>query len=164
MPISDTTTPAEFFLGSNSNVVLIETLSFDHSTFSPIYIVRNVQAGITIDGTDYVYYPAIIKDATSADDMDFVMSITFGDLGEVMPQLIDAIAAAGKFDEKPIVQYKAYRSDDETSLYGVITMEVMSVSHDENGCVIECAAPSINKAKVGEYYTIDRFPMLAAFT
>lgn len=164
MPVSSTSEYAEFFLSSASNVVMIETMIFDHSTFSPIYVVRNVQAGIDIDGNTYEYYPLQISNATTSDDMDYSMQVTFGDLGTLLPSLIDLIAVAGKFHEKPTAIYNVYRSDTMDLIFGNVVMEVTGITSDSNGSVLECAAPQITKNKVGEYYTIERFPMLAGFT
>lgn len=164
MPISSSSDYATFFLGTKSSVVQIECMVFDHIAFDPIYLVRNVAGGVTISGRSYTYYPMQIRNATTSDDVDYKMEVTFGDLGEIMPQLLDQVADNGLMDVRPTAQYRAFRSDTMDAIIETINMEVTSISFNETGCVLVCSAPSINRAKVGEFYTVDRFPMLAGFT
>lgn len=161
---------AEFFLNSKSSVVELETLEISHSAFSQTYfIVRNATQGITVqlensDSQFFEYYPLRITPLGSKDDLDQVIGIDLGDLGEIVPTELDRVAAANKFDEKPVVKYRAYRSDDLTApLLGPFVLEISNFAFNDEGCSFEAKAPSLNVNATGEFYKVARFPMLRGF-
>jgi len=161
---------SEFFLNSRSNIVHLETLEISHPNFTKIYrVVRNSVNGLTAkleNGSTVVfdYYPLKIENAGARDDLDQVINISIGDLGEIIPSEIDSVSQANSFSTKPIIIYRTYRSDDLNSpLFGPITLEVSSFSFTREGASFEARAPSLNVAKTGEIYKLDRFPMLRGF-
>ena len=95
--------------------------------------------------------------------LDQSFTISLGDLGEILPAELDAVATADGFDEKPVLIYRTYRSDVLTAPLFVITLEVESFTFNEQGAVFEAKAPSLNINKTGETYTFARFPMLRGF-
>ena len=161
----------EFFLGSRSSVVQLETLQISHSAFSKQYnLVRNAQNGLTAflengDEVDFEYRPIKVEGLGSRDNLDFGLSIQLGDLGEVLPVEMDAVKASETgFAEKPAVVYRSYRSDDlSRPLYGPVVLEVRTFSFTEEGAAFEANAPSLNTLATGELYNFDRFPMLRGF-
>lgn len=164
------TSYTEFFLNSKSSVVHLETLEISHSAFSrTFYIVRNAVQGVTVtleDGNEqfFEYYPLRISPPGNKTDLDQSISIELGDLGELIPTELDRVKAAGKFDEKPVVKYRAYRSDDlELPLIGPWVLEIANIAFNETGCVFEAKAPSLNVNRTGELYKTARFPMLRGF-
>ena len=159
-----------FFLDGKADEALFETLEFSHSNFSKTYrFVRNAASGITATLEDlsvvtFDYLPMLIKSIGSRDNLDSAYQITFGDVGEVLPTEFDLIAAASGFGEKPIIKYRAYKSNDLTSpLYGPLILEGTSFSFDRQGAQFEASAPSLNINETGESYTTARFPMLRGF-
>lgn len=161
---------SEFFLNSKSNVVHLETLEISHSAFSKTYfIVRNAVKGIeatleTSEVKSFEYYPLKISAAGSKGDLDQSISIELGDLGEVVPTELDRIKAANAFEEKPVVKYRVYRSDDLTApLIGPWVLEIANFAFNETGCLFEAKAPSLNVNRTGELYKTARFPMLRGF-
>jgi hypothetical protein len=164
------TTYAEFFLNSRSSVVQLETLEISHPNFTKVYrIVRNAVKGITATletGSIVIfdYYPLRIENNGSRDDLDQSLTITLGDLGEVLPLELDSVASAQGFNEKPVVTYRTYRSDDLTQpLFGPVILEVESFAFNREGSTFTAKAPSLNINKTGELYKLERFPMLRGF-
>lgn len=161
----------EYFLNSKTSVVQLDTITISHSAFSKTYrIVRNATQGITAKteagvNQDFEYYPIKLVPHHARDDLDHSISITFGDLGEILPLELDRVMnAPGGMEEKPVVKYRVYRSDDLSApLYGPLILEVDSFTFDKYGSTFEAKAPSINLNRTGEVYSITRFPGLRGF-
>jgi hypothetical protein len=172
----------EFFLNSQSDVVALELLEISHPNFTRTYrIVRNAIEGITVvleDATTFHfdYYPLRITPIKSKADLDGGFQIDLGDLGEVLPKELDAIASSPQvprdsetqtpgsgYAEKPRVVYRIYRSDTLERILGPINLEVDSFNFKREGSSFEARLPRLNVNRIGEYYTVDRFPMLRGF-
>lgn len=160
----------EFFLNSRSSVIQLELLEISHSAFTQTYrVVRNAVNGVTVtledDSTqEFIYYPLRITSKGNRADLDQILQIDLGDLGEILPTELDAVDSADGFTEKPVVKYRTYRSDDLTTpLFGPLVLEVSAFSFNRQGSSFEAKAPSLNINKTGEVYKLDRFPMLRGF-
>jgi hypothetical protein len=158
---------SEFFLNSESSVVQLDCLEISHSLFTQtFYVVRNATRGVTVTHEDetehaYEYYPLKCTLSGPRGDLDHVLRIEFGDLGQVLPQQLDAIRAGNGFSEFPVVRYRTYRSDDlDTVLFGPLYLEVRNMVFKREGCAFEAKAPSLNMKRTGELYSLARFPML----
>ena len=161
---------SEFFLNSPSSVVQLELLEVSHPDFTQTYrVVRNAVEGTTVTLEDdssatFSYYPLRITPVGIRDNLDFGLRVDLGDLGQVLPDEIDAVTDADGFGEKPTVIYRTYRSDDLTApLFGPLTLKVTSFSFTREGSTFEAQAPSISVSSTGELYKLDRFPMLRGF-
>lgn len=164
------TTYAEFFLNSRSSVVQLETLEISHPNFTKVYrVVRNAVKGVTAtletgSIVPFEYYPLRIENNGSKDDLDQSLTITLGDLGEVLPVELDSVASAQGYSVKPVVTYRTYRSDDlSRPLFGPVLLEVESFAFNREGSTFTAKAPSLNVNKTGELYKLERFPMLRGF-
>lgn len=162
-------TYSEFFLNTKSSIVQLELIEIYHPSFSQIFrLVRNATLGVTVKLEDSIYYafeymPMRISLTNEKDDLDQIVKIQFGDLGEIIPNELDLVGIADSFDIKPTLTYRTYRSDDlDNILYGPIILEVKTFSFNGEGCLFEAKAPSLNINKTGEIYSLDRFPMLRA--
>lgn len=160
----------EYFLSSRANVVQLELLEISHPAFSQVYrVVRNAREGVTVTLEDssvqtFQYYPLRITNLGTRDTLDAGFKIELGDLGEVLPAELDAVAAAGGFSTKPVVKYRTYRSDDLTQpLFGPLVLEIRSIAFNKTGATFEAKAPSININRTGEVYRLDRFVTLRGF-
>lgn len=160
----------EYFLNAPASVIQYECLEISHPNFTKTYyVVRNAADGITVtheDGSiiDYSYFPARIRSKGAKDDLDVIYDIDLGDLGQVFPLELDSITSAGGFGTKPTVRFRTYRSDDVTlPMFGPITLEIVRLSHSEDGLSFEAKAPELNINKTGEIYNIDRFTSLRGF-
>lgn len=161
---------SEYFLNSRSDIKEFELLSISHPAFTKTYhVVRNNSKGITVTLETAVvqhfdYYPLQIKFDGVKNDLDYSLQIIIGDLGEVLPTELDAVAAAEGYQINPMVIYRTYRSDDLTApLFGPIELEIESFSFKKEGASFKAKAPSLNLNRTGEYYDLSRFPMLRAF-
>ena len=160
----------EFFLKSKSSVVQLELLEISHPDFTETYrVVRNATDGLTVTLEDlteqtFDYYPLKVTPAGSREDLDFGIRVDFGDLGEVLPDELDAVSSANGYDVKPTVKYWLYRSDDLVApMLGPVILEVTAFSFTREGASFEAKAPSLNVGRTGEIYRVDRFPMLRGF-
>lgn len=161
----------DYFLNSKTNVVQVETIELTHPAFTKVYrLVRNATKGVTVTletgGTAvFEYYPMKISAQHAREDLDQTISITFGDLGTILPLELDRVMTySGGMEIKPVVKYRIYRSDDYTApLYGPLTLEAEAFTFDKYGATFEAKAPSINLTKTGEIYNIARFPGLVGF-
>jgi hypothetical protein len=160
----------EFFLASRSDVVQLDLIEVTHPHFTkPYRIVRNSRDGITVDlsaapedqNVFFEYYPVKMTPLGSGDDLDAAIRIDLGDLGEVLPVELDAVATAAGFLTKPKVRYWTFRSDDLTApIFGPIRLEVGTIAFNADGASFEAKAPSLNINRTGELYRMERFPML----
>lgn len=160
----------EYFLKSKSSVVELDTLEISHPSFTQVYrIVRNATQGVTVTLEDlsvveFQYRPMKIVPVSNRDDLDQFIRIDLGDLGEILPRELDAVFNANDFSSKPIVKYRAYRSDDLTEpLLGPWILEIGEFSFNRMGASFEAKAPRLNINRTGELYRIERFPMLRGY-
>lgn len=161
---------SEFFLNSSRAVVQLQLLEISHPSFSQtFYKVRNARLGVTVTHEDansyeYDYLPMKITQLAVRDDLDTGISVQFGDLGEVLPNELDAIHVDDSYDIPPTVKYRTYRSDDLSApLYGPLTLQIRNVSANKDGASFDAKAPRLNYGKTGEIYSMRRFPMLRGF-
>jgi hypothetical protein len=153
-----------FFLNSKSTIIQYECISISHPSFPTKNIVRNATRGLTAENINYIYYPMRLSYNKSYESLDNVIKIELGDLGTLIPQILDLINSAGTFGIKPTMLYRVYRSDDLNSpIVGPLTFQINNFTFNETGCIFEASAPYLNVSKTGEIYSIDRFVGLAAF-
>ncbi len=159
---------SEYFLNSRMDIVQYDLVEISHPYFTQTYrLVRNNADGLTVDLSDteqgvfFSFYPLAISTINARDDMDTGIKIDFGDLGDVIPNEIDALTEVYGFRIKPAVRYWTFRSDDLTQpLFGPIDLEVTSMDFASEGVSFEAHAPLVNMKKTGERYVLSRFPML----
>lgn len=158
---------ANFFLGSSSNDVLVETYEISHPNFSQTYrFVKNVIGGVTVTLEDnsteaFQYYPLQASRLQTTETLDSAIQINLGDQGEVMAAEIKRVRDAGAMNVKPTVIYRGYSSADYTTiLEGPFSFIVEDVSRNDEGAAFEAKPPDLNTLRTGERYTLDRFVML----
>jgi len=159
---------SEFFLNSKSSIVQLELLEIAHSSFLQTYrVVRNAVNGVIVDHNDgsgtwaYEYCPMQIGLTGPRDDLDQILSVNFGDLGTIFSENIEAVREDDTSNELPTVVYRTYRSDVLTEpLYGPLFLQIRKIAMTNEGAKFEARAPSLNKNKTGEKYSLARFPML----
>lgn len=162
---------SSYFLNTPASIIQYECMEISHPNFTQIYyIVRNAANGITVthEGAGgihlYEYRPVRIKSRGARDTLDVGYQIDVGDLGEVFPKEMDAVAAANGFGTKPVVKLRTYRSDNLAApMFGPLILEITQISNSEDGVSFEAKAPELNINKTGEVYHLDRFYMLRAF-
>lgn len=160
----------EFFLNAKSELIQFECIEISHPDFSEVFrFVRNNTDGLvttleTTASATWQYCPVRISQSEERDNLDYGITIELGDVGEILPEQIDLVAANDGFGTKPTLIYRTYRSDDLTSpMFGPIELVIEDIVFNREGAVIEAKAPSLNLSKTGSLYTISRFPMMEAF-
>lgn len=161
---------AEFFLTAPRSVRRLELIELTHPNFTRDYrLVRNARRGVTatinVGGTPtataFQFYPLRIRRDSASDDLSEGLTLDVGDLGELIPQEIDAIENAAGMSVRPRLRYWAFRSDDLVSpILGPYEYEVKTISRSPLGASIKAGAPELAMSATGESYTPERFPML----
>jgi hypothetical protein len=158
----------EDYLFATQPAYLIECIEIKHSLWAtPLRYVTNMADGVSV-GHDssyfnYEYVPLQIDKGSSSDDLDQSLSITIGDLGDIVPDLIDQILDAGS-TERPQVTYRAYSSLDlSTPILVIDHLEVTDQSSDYQGTTFNAEAPKLNAVGTGLLFTKANFPTLIGF-
>ena len=161
-----------FHLDSTPATALLETLEISHSAWDkPIRIVTNHADGLTArnESGQYVVYqfaPLIISKGETSDNLDQSLKITLGDLGEIVPPLIERIRERSS-DELPQVTYRAYAYDafamalaKETPIDIIKGLGITSMSRDAQATTFEARTSDKNTLKTGRVYTLADYPDL----
>lgn len=129
-----------FFLNSSVRIALLETVEISHPAFSKVYrIVRNSRFGIrarleTAEWVDFEFYPIRIKKNGSSSDLEQSFQFTIGDLGDIVQKELQNVEEADDFLTKPVVIYRAYRSDDlANTIIGPEILEITEMPVTEEG-------------------------------
>lgn len=161
---------AEFFLNSNVDIVELDCLEISHSLFTQTYYcVRNAAQGVNVTHEDssehfYGYVPMKVSLTGPRADLDHILRVELGELGEIIPTEVDSIKSGDGFAEYPVVKYRTYRSDElDQPLYGPLMLQVKQFAFTKQGAAFEAMASSLNVSRTGERYTVPRFPMLKGF-
>ena len=162
----------DFHLDSTPQIALLETLEVSHSAWAtPIRIVTNHADGLSARNelgqfVNYQFAPLLVTKGTTTDNLDQNLKITLGDLGEIIPPLIDAIRAANS-DEYPQVTYRAYAYDagsmllaKETPIDVIKGLVVTAMSRDSQATSFEAKTIDKNSVKTGRTYNLNDYPDL----
>lgn len=172
----------DFFFKSPQAVIRFQLLEISHPNFSQTFrVIRNaVSSPITVLHEDsaivtYTHYPLKISEIGSDNSLDQEMQITLGDLGQVLPTELDNVNAANHMLVKPVLKYREYLSNSYVMvgspprpqyvnpIRGPFTLEINAIAFNKQGAVFTAKPPVFNQVRTGEYYTVERFPMLRGF-
>lgn len=161
----DITDYINFFLGSKSTVVELETLEISHPSWSQTYyVVRNAIDGLTATNENgeeltFDYYPLTLEGSAVKEDLDYVVKVKLGDLGEIIPTELDNTTQDPiGFNTKPTVIYRSYRSDDLSKpMFGPLLLQINEFNFTKEGAEFEARAPLLNINRTGEIYDLTRF-------
>jgi hypothetical protein len=114
---------------------------------------------------DYEYCPMRVLPIASEEDLVQSLSVTLGDVGEIIATELANVWEANGLNTRPTLTYRAYRSDDLSAPIADSerVLEIASVSTSREGAAFEARAPELNASRTGELYTVERFPMLGGF-
>jgi hypothetical protein len=178
---------SEYYFSSQQIVAELDLIEIEHPRFNPTVfrLVRNIQyhelsttdvhgnpkVGVIVmhEGAvgpfEYEYMPMTIERISANTDMDQALRITVGDLGSVIPEQLDLIDQFNANSIKPIVRYRAYRSDDFTTplTESPVICEIKRISFTKQGCSFEAIAPYLNTSSTGIRYDTKTFPTMSAF-
>jgi hypothetical protein len=156
----------EYFLGSSSSDVLVETYEISHPNFSQTYrVVKNVTTGVTVttevaSGVVFDYYPLRTSRIKTSDNLDSAIDFNIGDQGAIIAAEIDQLRASGGMTVKPTITYRGYSSADYTQMIeGPFILEINDSARNVEGAAFQATPPKLNTLRTGERYTPDRFPL-----
>lgn len=162
----------DFHLDSESSIVLLETIEITHSSWiNPIRVVTNHSDGLnaTLENDTLAFFefaPLIIKRGNSANDLDQSLDITLGDLGEIVPPLIQSIRDAGN-DEQPEVIYRSYAFDvvsmtltKPKPIDVVKGLKIRRMNRDHQATSFEAKTSEKNTVRTGKLYSLQDYPDL----
>lgn len=159
----------KFHLDATPSAAMLELIEISHPLWpKPLRYVTNHADGVTVKHEDglvyhYEFMPVQINKGANSDDLDQTLSITVGDLGQVVPQLLKIIRDANNF-ERPTVVYRAYASNNlNTPLQVVKGYEVEDRTTDHQATTFNAATKRANSTGSGLFYTVDEFPSLKGF-
>lgn len=178
---------SDYYFNSAPSVAELDMLEIEHFRFSPTVFRLTANGNIQdISGTDalgnprrgcvvthegpagpfeYEYVPMQIERLGSGTDMDQSIKVTLGDVGLLLAQQLELIDFYNANAIKPIVRYRAYRSDSLTAPLTVTpaVLEMKRVTFNSQGAAFEAVSPYLNVGRTGIIYTIKDFPTLKAF-
>jgi len=158
----------EEYLFATQPAHLIECIEIKHSLWAePLRYVTNMADGVSVAHDDsyfnYEYVPLQIDKGSTSDDLDQSLAISIGELGEIVPDLIDQIFDADS-TERPMVTYRAYSSLDlSTPILVIDNLEITDQSTDYQGTTFNAEAPKLNATGTGMLFTKANFPTLIGY-
>lgn len=161
----------DFFFGAPSSVAEIQTIEISQPSFSQVWRLQSsYRNGLTAklesgEQVSFIYVPMRIKPLDERANLDFGLTVTLGDLGEILPDEIQRARAAGTLKSNPpVVKYRAYRNDDlEAPMFGPVSLQARQIARTGEGAKFNATAPEANANKTGALYRSDLFPMLQGF-
>jgi hypothetical protein len=155
-----------FYFDGPASAAPIQTLEISHPSFSQVWRVQGMyRQGLWARDEHgeqqwFEFVPVALRPLEDRGNLDFGLAVTFGDLGDILPDEIERARAADTMHIKPTVIYRTYRSDDLSApMVGPVKLEAREINR-QNGAQFDAKAPELNISKTGERYTVDRFPGL----
>ena len=148
---------------------LIESVEISHSKWPSVQrFVTNSNLNLVLKHEDgqsfeYIFAPLTISKSAENGNLDQGLNIKIGDVGEVIPVLIDLILEDDDI-ELPKVNYRAYFIGQYDSPIVVArALDLESITRDWKGSECEVAAPGLNDNGNGEVYSASTDPSLISF-
>jgi hypothetical protein len=157
-----------FVLDGPASAAYAETVVLSHSAWSKEYrVVRNVikgcEARLEDDSVvEFEYYPLAVRLPVSRSGLALDLTVELGDLGEVVPSELDRVRESGRTLERPVLTYRAFRSDAllDGPIVGPWRLEVYSVAVTAGLSVLSARTRASSPARTGLTYTRRLFPTL----
>lgn len=161
----------DYFFGAPRGAARLQTVVISQPDFSKVWSLQsNCREGFwarleTGEQMFFQYVPMLLKPLEDRGSLDFGMSITVGDLGEILPDEIQRARAAGTLrTSPPTVVYRSYRSDNlDRPMLGPITLRAQPITRSREGAQFDATAPQVNISKSGMLYRPDLFQTLWGF-
>lgn len=148
---------------------LIESVEISHSKWPTVQrFVTNSNLNLALKHEDgqsyeYVFAPLNISKSAENGNLDQGLNIKIGDVGELIPDLIDLILDDEQI-ELPKVNYRAYFIGQYDSPIVVAReLDLESITRDWKGSECEVVAPGLNDNGNGEVYSASTDPSLISF-
>ncbi|WP_454674836.1 DUF1833 family protein [Achromobacter pestifer] len=161
----------DYFFGAPARTAELQTVIISQPDFSQVWRLQaHYREGFwarleTGEQVFFQYVPMQLKPLADRGTLDFGMSVTLGDLGEILPNEIQRARAAGTLrTSPPKVEYRSYRSDNlERPMFGPLTLQAPTITRTGTGAQFDATAPRANISKTGMLYRPDLYPMLRGF-
>lgn len=161
----------DFFFGAPLRTAEVRTIEISQPSFSQVWRLQaHYREGFwaRLESGEMVFFqyvPLLLKPLEDVGTLDFGMSVTVGDLGEILPDEIQRARVAGTLrTSPPTVVYRSYRSDNfGAPMFGPLTLQARTVTRSVEGAQFDATAPQLNTSKTGMLYRTDLFPMLRGF-
>lgn len=147
----------------------IECLEISHPKWSVVlrYVINSLENIIVKheDGQsfEYTYAPIDISRSSDEDTLDQEVSFALGDVGDVVPQLIDLFIHDEEI-ELPKVSYRSYFVGEyETPIFVARDLELEKITRDAKGTKGTSQAPGLNDNGNGDPYSASTDPSLIGF-
>lgn len=161
----------DFYFGAPQSTAELETMEISQPSFSQVWRIQShYREGFwaRLESGELVfwqYVPMRLRSLGDRGNLDFGISVTLGDLGEILPEEIERARRAGTLRTiPPTVRYRVYRSDDlESPMVGPITLQARKIVRSRDGAQFDSTAPQANITKTGMLYRTDLFPTLLGY-
>lgn len=161
----------DYFFAAPRGAAQLQTVVISQPDFSQVWSLQSCyRDGFwarleTGEQMFFQYVPMLLKPLEDRGTLDFGMSITVGDLGEILPDEIQRARAAGTLrTSPPTVVYRSYRSDNlDRPMLGPITLRAQPITRSREGAQFDATAPQVNISKSGMLYRPDLFQTLWGF-
>lgn len=158
----------EFLASAPQNIHEIQVVSISHSDMTQAYHLwaEPYDGQVTTEGDvvlDVMGVNMEIKRAGSHPNLDqaFDISLDTVDADDTFRKEMDLIPLGT--EEKIVVVYREYLSDDLTEPQAVAVLEAEGVTYTRGFASISAIVPKCNITRTGELYTLKRIPMLRGF-
>ncbi|WP_286938879.1 DUF1833 family protein [Achromobacter sp. UBA4530] len=161
----------DFFFGAPQSAAELQTLEISQPSFSQVWRLQShYREGFwarleTGEQAFFQYVPMRLRPLEERANLDFGLTVTLGDLGEILPDEIQRARSAGTLrTNPPTVKYRAYRTDNlEEPMFGPVSLQARQIARSEDGAKFSATAPEVNANKTGVLYRTDVYPMLQGF-
>lgn len=161
----------DYFFGAPRSTAELETIEISQPSFSQVWRLQSkYREGLwaRLESGEMVFFqyvPLLLKLLEDRGTLDFGISVTVGDLGEILPDEIQRARVAGTLrTSPPRVVHRTYRSDNlERPMFGPIVLQAQPITRSRDGAQFDAAAPQGNVSKTGMLYRTDLFLMLRGF-
>ena len=156
-----------FLSSAPQNVWPIQTIEISHSAMSQVWrLWREPYEGVVSDGgAPMTMQPANIEIGLAGTeghlDQKFNIGIGLVDSMDLFREQMDLIPIDTQ--EKIVIVYREYLSDDLDEPQAVATLQVETISYNIGAAQISAVSPRINILRTGELYTPKEIPPLRGF-
>lgn len=157
-----------FLASAPQNIRSIMTVQISHSALTRVYhLWRETRPGnVTLENGATVTMQPLnidIKLAGSEGNLDqqFNIMLDLTDIEDDFRGEMDRIPV--DTEEKIVVVYREYLSDDLTDPQAVVTLQVESISYRIGAATLSAVSPRLNVSRTGELYAPRDVPMLRGF-
>jgi len=156
-----------FLSSAPQNVWPIQTIEISHSAMSQVWrLWREPYEGVVSDGgSPMTMQPANIEIGLAGTeghlDQKFNIGIGLVDSMDLFREQMDLIPIDTQ--EKIVIVYREYLSDDLDEPQAVATLQVETISYNIGAAQISAVSPRLNILRTGELYSTKEIPSLRGF-